>query len=130
VEDKTMFIVTDSGWIAGLWDLLAIVRDTSTGRFHVYAFYEAPPPGPYNPDLEFVRLKSKMHHTTGATTFEEALGHLAETRKKIQIADDNVWSRIDQVLERDCSESFADVIVVPRWKPTSQVEILAANLFH
>jgi hypothetical protein len=89
------------------------MKDTSTGRFHATYWEEKPLPG--GAPETIVRLKSKMHHTTGAETFEGALEHIREMREQIQIQDANVWTTLDKVVERNfTSESFATVTVVSR----------------
>lgn len=63
---------------AGPLDVVLVLKDVNTGRFHMAFFVKSPMPGPFAPygELTIVRLKSKMHHTEGAETFEEALGHM------------------------------------------------------
>jgi len=76
-------------YTGGPFDILCILRDVDTGRYHVCFFEEHPVP--YQ-DLETrcVRLKSKMHHTIGAATFDEAKDHMKEMREKIILCDNNV----------------------------------------
>lgn len=73
-------------------------------------------PGPIVPvdKLEVVRLKSKMHHTEGAETLEEAREHLADLASKVELPEGNVWDGEDQV--RDVAEAGPDVMVAPNWK--------------
>lgn len=111
-----MLLRTDTGYVAGTYDALGIVKDISTGRFHAFVWEEKPFPGGQQPDTA-IRLKSKMHHTVGADTFEGALGHVADLRKKIEVSDDNVWTKAEQVIERDFqTDGYADVLVLPNWK--------------
>jgi hypothetical protein len=77
---------------AGALDILCILEDQNTGRFHVAFFEEHPMPGPV-PSVEEtnpVRLKSRMHHTAGADTLEGAQQHLRELREQIVLPDANV----------------------------------------
>ena len=111
-----MLLFSTFGVVAGPFDLIGIVKNTKTGRFHAYVWEESPLPGGDNADSDVVRLKSRMHHTEGAETFERALEHVADLRKKIQIKDANV--RTAEVMkEKDFSEEgFADVMLLSRWK--------------
>jgi len=101
------------GFTAGSCDVIGIVKDTSTGRFHATYWEEKPLPGG-GPET-VARLKSKMHHTTGAETFDEALAHVREMREKIRIDDARVWTAPEKVVERNFeTETLASVIVVSR----------------
>ncbi len=109
-----MFFETDTGLIAGPYDAIGIVKNIATGRFHTFVWEEKPLP---SNGASFVRLKSKMHHTEGAPTFEEAIAHVAELRKKIEISDDNVWILPSEVIEKDFTETgYLDVMFLPDWK--------------
>lgn len=100
---------------AGSFDIIGILKDTSTGRFHACHWQEFPLPG--NEETSFRRLKSVRHHTLGAATFEEALSHLAQLRAEILVVDESVWLREDQVIERHFpSQDPAGVLFVPRNK--------------
>jgi hypothetical protein len=115
-KSLTMLIRTDTGHLAGPFDVIGIMKDVSTGRFHACIWEEYPMPGSQPPDT-FVRLKSKMHHTVGAETFEGAVEHVEGMRTKIVIDDANVWIAPQQVVDRDFAvEGFASVTVVPNWK--------------
>lgn len=110
----------DGTFTLGKYDVWGILQDTSTGRFHACLWLESPLPGPYEEPTTFVRLKSKMHHTVGAATFEEAVEHVKELLKKFKLDDDNVWVHRSQVVERDFSnEGYADVCTLPNWKKAS-----------
>ncbi len=78
---------------AGSADVLCILKDVTTERFHAAFFEESPMPGPVKPimELDFIRLKSKMHHTGGADTLDGALEHLKELSEKVKVPDTNVW---------------------------------------
>jgi hypothetical protein len=83
----------DGSYMTGPLDVLCILHDQTTGRFHPAFFEEAPFPGP-RPDLEdlkVVRLKSKMHHTEGAATLEEAMPLLDELAGRIRVRTTNIW---------------------------------------
>lgn len=83
----------DGIFVAGEADVLCILK-LSSETFHVAFFEEHPMLGPIKPikDSEFIRLKSKMHHTSGASTIAEAQEHLKKLREKIEISDNNVVS--------------------------------------
>lgn len=98
------------------FDVIGILKDSSTGRFHACIWLEAPMPGLPDPDPNAIRLKSKMHHTIGADTFEGAIEHVQELRTKFKVDDTNVWTKPEQVVERNfAQEGFADVMLVPNW---------------
>jgi hypothetical protein len=79
-------------YTAGPLDVIVILHDVSRGSYHVCFFEEYPMPGPVR-DIEtdqVVRLKSKMHHTTGSRGFEGAQRQLDEMRSQIELPDSNV----------------------------------------
>jgi hypothetical protein len=82
----------DKTFTAGSLDVICILKDVTTGRFHVAFFEEHPMPGPVTSvkDTKFVRLMSKYHHTEGADTIEGAKEQLKEMRAKFLIRDENV----------------------------------------
>jgi len=55
--------------------IVAILHNTKTNRYHPVFFAESPLPGPHY-DGKPIRHKSKMHHTTGLDTREEALVYI------------------------------------------------------
>lgn len=77
--------------VGGEADIMCII-ELPAGTFHVALFEERPLPGPVKPirELDFIRLKSKMHHTTGAKTLEGAQEHAREMREQLVIEDSNV----------------------------------------
>jgi len=84
---------SDGTFTCSIYDVLVILRDSNTGRFHVTFFEWCPFPGELSKDTQqitVIRLRSKMHHTTGASTFLDALVHLADMRKKLDILDECV----------------------------------------
>lgn len=83
----------DDTFTGGPLDVLCILKDINTGRFHAAFFEEKPMPGPVKPvhETEVVRLKSTMHHTEGSDTLEGALVHLNELSVQIQLPEENVW---------------------------------------
>ena len=88
-----MMIPQEDGTVlASPADMMCILWDVQANRYHVAFFEESPMPGPIKPlqELEFIRLKSKMHHTTGAETLEGAKTHMVEMRKKLSILDTSV----------------------------------------
>jgi hypothetical protein len=83
----------DNTFDTGVKDVICILKNINTGRYHAAFFEESPMPSQGNTplnELEFIRLKSKMHHTVGADTIDEALKHVVEMRTKIHVRDENV----------------------------------------
>jgi hypothetical protein len=110
----------DGTYDMGRFDVLGILKDTSTGRFHACLWLEHPLPGVPEPDPELVRLKSKMHHTVGADTFEGAVEHVKELHLKVKVSETNLWIKPEQVAERDFNQQgYADVLVVRNWLKTA-----------
>lgn len=80
-------------FIGGPLDVLCILHNINTGRYHAAFFEESPLPGPV-PDIKntkIVRLKSKMHHTEGSDTLEGALEHLKKLSEQIEVSEENIW---------------------------------------
>lgn len=95
----------------GIADVICILK-LPGGTFHVAFYEEHPMPGPVRPikDLDFIRLKSKMHHTAGALTLEGAQKHLDDMRAKIKIPDNNVARNIALDMEDPVS-----TLILPNW---------------
>ncbi len=73
-------------------------------------------PGVFDPQPQLVRLKSKMHHTTGADTYDGAVQHAQELRLKFKVEDANFWVNPERVVERDFeTDGFASVLILPNW---------------
>lgn len=68
--------------------VIAILVNTSTGRYHPIVYQEAPLPGPPSGDKP-LRHKSFGHHTSGFATREEAVAD-AETKAK-QVVENGLW---------------------------------------
>lgn len=70
----------DDTFLAGPLDVICILNDETTGRFHPAFFEENPLPGPVvNVDqTSVVRLKSKMHHTVGFEKLEDAVKNVSD----------------------------------------------------
>jgi hypothetical protein len=94
-----MLIQTETGFIGGLRDVILILHNTETGRYHVAFYQERPFPGGAADTLEVVRLGAKLHHTTGVTTIEDALTEVERLSQKIKLPDANIWRRPDQHVE-------------------------------
>lgn len=93
-----MLLQQDNGtFLAGPADIICILQ-LPKGIYHAAFFEEHPMAGQTKPinELEFLRLKSKMHHTTGADTLEGAQEHVKEMREKIILSDDNIM--IDEAI--------------------------------
>lgn len=58
--------------------VIAMLHNTKDQRWHPVVFVESPLPGPPSDDKP-VRHKSKMHHTTGFPTREEAVVNVRES---------------------------------------------------
>lgn len=80
----------DGTYTGGNQDIICILNDVNTGKYHAAFFEESPLPGG-NEEVGFLRLKSKMHHTQGAETIEDAFKHVDDMRQKVHVSDDNVW---------------------------------------
>ena len=78
---------------AGELDVLCILHDENTGKYHAAFFEEHPMTGEIKPIEETnpVRLLSKMHHTEGSTTLEGAIKHLNDLATMIHVPEENIW---------------------------------------
>lgn len=78
---------------AGGLDVLCVLYDVNTDRYHAAFFEENPFPGEVKSieETELVRLKSKMHHTSGSDTLDGALVHLDELSEKIVVPKENIF---------------------------------------
>lgn len=96
----------------GCLDVICILHDETTDKYHAAFFQEAPMPGGYevNENLSFVRLKSSMHHTGGSDTLEGALEHVNQLKNKIHVPDKNVWLE-----PKEWDGQIGIVWIVPRW---------------
>lgn len=86
----------DGSFMTGPFDVLCILHNRETGRYHPAFFEDHPFPGPQPvriEDVKVVRLMSKMHHTEGASTFEGALRQLADLKHQIDVPVTNIWLR-------------------------------------
>jgi len=83
----------DGTYIGGPLDVWCILHNVKEGTYHAAFFEEKPMPGPVPDwqDVKVVRLKSKMHHTEGVPTLEEALAQLDEVVPKVEVHPENVW---------------------------------------
>lgn len=101
-------------YTVGPLDVICIYHNVTAGTYHPVIYRESPMPGVIKPHTEAdnVRLKSSMHHTEGAPTFDGALGLLAQLRERILIPDCNVFT--EQALPWD--GQLADVMVVSNWR--------------
>jgi hypothetical protein len=97
-------------YVGGPYDVLGI-QHTTRGRYHVAFYEEKPMPGPVQSQPRILRLKSKMHHTEGAATFEEALEHLEEMAQKIEMDDSRIWRDRERVIQ--VLEAGPDVMILP-----------------
>lgn len=77
---------------AGGLDVLCILHDVNTDKYHAAFFEEKPFPGKAKSieETDIVRLQSKMHHTSGSDTLNGALEHLKELSEKIIVLKENI----------------------------------------
>ena len=77
---------------AGGLDVLCILHDVNTDRYHAAFFEEKPLPGKIKSieETDIVRLQSKMHHASGSDTLDVALKHLKELSEKIIVPEENI----------------------------------------
>lgn len=89
-----MLIANEDGtFTAGPLDVICILKDEKTGRFHPAFFEESPFPGPVDSvdKTDVVRLKSMMHHTAGFATLEDAQQNISkDLGVKIKTPETNV----------------------------------------
>lgn len=87
-----MIEATNGTFTAGELDVLCILHNVNTGRYHAAFFEEHPLPGEVKSvkETDIVRLKSKMHHTEGSETLEGALEHLEKLSEQIIVPDENI----------------------------------------
>jgi hypothetical protein len=97
----------------GPLDVVCILHDVTTGRYHAALFDERPFPGPVSPveKTDVVRLMSRSHHTTGAATLEEALVHLKDLAVHVNAEPENIWTE-----PREWGGEIGIVWVVPNWR--------------
>jgi len=88
IENKEKGTVT-----VGPLDVVVILKIGD--RYHVCFAEEKPLPGPVKPAKEttVVRLKSKMHHTPGTDTFEQAQVEIDKMLEKMVIIADNIFRK-------------------------------------
>ena len=112
-----MMIPNDDNTVTtGPLDVVLIYCHVDKGTFHPAFYEEDPMPGPSNPQAG-IRLKSKMHHTTGFSTLEEAQENIrAELQPKLRMADSNV--ALDSAMAWD--GSLGHKFFVPNWHDTEQ----------
>lgn len=74
----------DKTYTAGPLDVLCILHLEEAATYHPAFLEESPPPGPIQSpeEMKVVRLRSKIHHTTGFKTLEEAQRNLNEELSK------------------------------------------------
>lgn len=103
----------DDTFTGGPLDVLCLLHDVNTGRFHACFLEERPFPGPVVPveQLGTVRLVSKMHHTGGAASYEEGLVHLGELSSRICVLPENITR---DPVKWDGQLGF--VLLVPNWR--------------
>lgn len=92
-------------------DIICILK-LPTHTFHAAFFEEHPLPGEPKPIKKepLLRLKSKMHHTTGSETLEGAQTQLDDLRSRIILPDTNIIR--DRAIKVD---DAVNTLVLPNW---------------
>jgi hypothetical protein len=104
--------------IAVYYSLIVMLFNTNLKRWHPMVYFEAPFPGPLE-DQKVLRLKSKMHHTTGFKTREEAL----ESAEKLKndVKENTLFGKVMEELEFDMlwggMDLPVDIMIRPFPKP-------------
>jgi hypothetical protein len=101
------------------YDLLGIVKNTATGRYHVTLWLEHPLPSVGWADEKCtgpIRLKSTMHHEAGFVTLEEAVGEIKRLRQNLIIDDVCVLDTPDSAFSKNFEEGHASVIYMGNWR--------------
>lgn len=84
----------DGTFDGGMLDVICILHDRTTDKYHAAFFEEHPLPSqagiPIN-ELPMVRLMSKMHHTDGSDSFEAELVEAKKLSEKIHLPEKNLW---------------------------------------
>lgn len=103
----------DGTFTGGPLDVLLVLHDTKTGRFHPAFLEEKPMPGPVPEvaDTHVVRLTSRMHHTEGFPTLEEGLKGLKELAEKIHLPPENTWEK-----PREWDGEYPITMLVDNWR--------------
>lgn len=102
-------------FIGGPLDFVCILHGNQQGRYHPCFVEERPMPGPVKSVDETggVRVKSKMHHTTGFASFEEAVQYArTDLLEKIELFESNV--ALDRPVPWD-EKQMAFVMLLPNW---------------
>lgn len=111
-----MFIKSaDGACTSGPLDVILIYHNVNEGTFHPAVYMEAPMPGPV-PDVgeaSFVRLRSRMHHTAGFASLEEAQENIrTELQPRLGIRGDNII--YDPPFPWD--GTIGDTLIVQNWR--------------
>ena len=88
----------DGSYIGGALDVILVLKNTETNRYHVGVYLERPFPGGSKP-TGMVRLRSHLTHTEGAGTLEELERHLEDLVTKVRVREANVWRKPEQYIE-------------------------------
>lgn len=102
-------------YTGGPLDFVCILHGSQQGRYHPCFVEEKPMPGPVKSveETDSVRVKSKMHHTAGFATFEEAVEYVkTDFLQKIELPDNNVV--LDRAIPWD-EEEMAFVMLLGNW---------------
>jgi len=83
--------------------LLTIIENTTDGTFHPVVFLVAPFPGGSKISHECNRYRSKMHHTTGFKTLQDAIDYLPDlvvwVKEKVTVGIEPKYLKSFQVIK-------------------------------
>lgn len=103
-------------FLCGPLDVVCVLHDVNTGKYHAAFFEERPFPGPILPvsETKIVRLMSKMHRTDGADNISGALEHMSELAENLGVPEQNRWTD-----PREWDGEIGIVWLVPNWAKES-----------
>ena len=76
----------------GPYDVLVVLQNKHTRRFHAAVFIEAPINEPHDSASQIIRLRSKFHYSMGAANWALAQQQLAALAERFQPPANNVAS--------------------------------------
>lgn len=111
-ESKTTFI-------GGSLDVICILHNIESSTYHAAFFQEQSLTGPIKSvrETDVVRLRSKMHHTKGSTTLEEAIAEVDNLSVRIKLPEDNIWKN-----PIEWNGKIPITMVVPNWRNVDKGE--------
>ena len=109
----------DGSFIAGGLDVLCILHNVNTNRYHAAFFEEKPYKIQPIEETDIVRLQCKMHHTSGSETLEGALEELEKLSEKIIISKENIMNT-----PIDWNGELGITFVCTNWRKTKTLNIV------